>query len=77
MKGKRVLCLTVVLAAILPLAKVLAQTPPGRILGTVSDSTGALVPGATVTLKNDDTGIARTTETTDVLQTSVTTGSER
>src|SRR5688572_4006804 len=37
---------------------VLAQT--GRILGAVSDDTGAVVPGATVTITNDDTRIART-----------------
>jgi len=42
----------------------LAQVTTGTILGTVTDSTGAVVPGATVTLRNVETGISRT-ETAD------------
>jgi hypothetical protein len=34
------------------------------IEGTVSDPSGAVVPGASVTLKNEDTGATRSTETT-------------
>src|ERR1700685_3605282 len=41
-----------------------AQTFRGTILGTVTDSSGAAVAGATVTVKNIDTGLIRTTETT-------------
>jgi hypothetical protein len=37
-----------------------AQSTQGSILGTVKDSSGALVPGATITLTNTDTGIIRT-----------------
>ena len=40
-----------------------AQTFRGTILGTVTDASGANVPGATVTAHNTDTGLARTTET--------------
>ncbi|MGB8259362.1 MAG: carboxypeptidase regulatory-like domain-containing protein [Terracidiphilus sp.] len=40
----------------LPLA---AQSTFGAILGTVHDSSGALIPGAQVTLRNNDTGTAR------------------
>lgn len=40
-----------------------AQTFRGRITGTVSDATGAVVPGAKVTIRNVDTGLERTTET--------------
>jgi hypothetical protein len=37
-----------------------AQSDTGRVVGTVVDDTGALIPGATVTLTNLDTGIAQT-----------------
>jgi len=40
-----------------------AQTFRGTILGTVTDSSGAAVSGAKVTVKNADTGVERTTET--------------
>ena len=41
----------------------LAQVTTGTILGTVSDSTGAVIPGATVTVRNVETGITRTLST--------------
>src|SRR6266850_1353081 len=41
-----------------------AQTFRGTILGTVTDSSGLAVAGATVTVKNTDTGLLRTTQTT-------------
>ena len=37
-----------------------AQVTTGTISGTVSDSTGAVIPGATVNVRNTDTGISRT-----------------
>jgi Carboxypeptidase regulatory-like domain/TonB dependent receptor len=37
-----------------------AQLPTGAILGSVKDTTGASVPGATVTIRNIDTSISRT-----------------
>jgi outer membrane receptor protein involved in Fe transport len=40
-----------------------AQTFRGTILGTVTDPSGAVVAGATVTVKNLGTGLERTTET--------------
>ncbi len=40
-----------------------AQFDAATVLGTVIDATGARVPGATVTLKNADTGITATTVT--------------
>ena len=42
------------------------QTSRGTVTGTVSDPTGAVVPGATVELTNVATGIARTTTTNNV-----------
>ena len=41
-----------------------AQTFRGSILGTVTDSSGAALVGATVTAHNVDTGVDRITETT-------------
>ncbi len=41
-----------------------AQTFRGSILGTVTDSTGAAVVGAHVTVHNVDTGVDRSTDTT-------------
>lgn len=43
----------------------LAQTFRGTVLGTITDSTGAVVAGAKVTIKNVDTGVGRTTVTDD------------
>ena len=40
-----------------------AQTFRGGISGRVNDATGAVLPGVTVTVTNDATGIARTTTT--------------
>ncbi|HXY15690.1 MAG TPA: carboxypeptidase-like regulatory domain-containing protein, partial [Terriglobales bacterium] len=54
------LMLVSVLLTTIPL---LAQTFRGTILGTVTDVTGAWVTGATVKVKNVDTGLERTTQT--------------
>jgi hypothetical protein len=40
-----------------------AQTTNGLITGAITDSTGALVPGAQVTVVNQGTGVSRTTTT--------------
>lgn len=54
------------LALVITLAiSVAAQSTGGRILGTVTDPSGAVVPGATVTLVNEDTGASRTTHSDD------------
>jgi Carboxypeptidase regulatory-like domain/TonB dependent receptor len=42
-----------------------AQTFRGTILGTVTDTSGAAISGATVTVKNTDTGLLRTVTTGD------------
>src|SRR5262245_43626067 len=43
----------------------LAQTATSRITGTVTDASGALVPGAMVTAKNEATGVNYTQSTTE------------
>src|SRR5260370_11989671 len=43
----------------LALPLVLAQSDTGRIVGTVSDASGAVIPGGTVTVKNEKTGQSR------------------
>jgi len=42
-----------------------AQADQGRIVGTVTDANGGIVPGATVVIKNDRTGEERTATTND------------
>ena len=53
----------VMAAVFLLVAVVSAQTFRGTVLGTVTDSTGALVAGAKVSVKNINTGQERSTET--------------
>jgi hypothetical protein len=55
----RVILAFVLLAAI----SLSAQTFRGTILGTVTDPSGAVVAGATVSVKNAGTGLERTTQT--------------
>ncbi|MBI1750308.1 MAG: TonB-dependent receptor [Acidobacteria bacterium] len=51
------------LLALLLTPAVTAQTFRGTILGTVSDQSGAVVPGAKVKVRNVDTGLVRETQT--------------
>ncbi len=60
-RGVGVVALLFLLAAI----PVLAQIPTGTILGVVKDSSGAVVPGATVTILSPDIGLTRTVTTGD------------
>jgi len=54
-------CLAVL--ALLCGSRAQAQTFRGTVLGTVTDSTGAAIAGATVTVKNTGTGLTRTVTT--------------
>ena len=51
------------LAASLIPASLAAQAVTGTILGTVTDDTGAVLPGVTVTVTHTDTGLVRTAVT--------------
>ncbi|HEV8131977.1 MAG TPA: carboxypeptidase regulatory-like domain-containing protein, partial [Acidobacteriota bacterium] len=56
--GNCVMALVVLTLALLP-SVLRAQITTGTILGTVSDSSGAVIPGATVTASNLETGFER------------------
>ena len=45
------------------LPQALAQLPTATVLGTVKDASGAVVPGASVNVRNTETGLLRTAET--------------
>ena len=54
-----------VLAAILLLASATGWAQDSRISGTVTDSTGGIIPGVEVTVTNLDTGVSRQVVTDD------------
>src|SRR5438046_1801762 len=62
MRSRHVL-LALLLASLVTAAPstVFAQTETGRITGTVTDPSGLVVPGATITLTSTTTGAVRTT----------------
>lgn len=64
-RGLKALAFLVLALLLFPCANANAQTFRGTILGTVTDSSGAAVAGATVTIKNVDTGLTRTVTTSD------------
>ena len=65
--SRRIAVLTaLVLCSLLPLAPPAAaqsQVAGGEIEGTVRDEDGGVLPGATVTVLNQETGVSRTTQT--------------
>ncbi|MBM3745806.1 MAG: TonB-dependent receptor [Acidobacteria bacterium] len=63
MPTRRIALFAVVLAASAALA--LAQTGTSRIIGTVTDTSGAVVPNATVTVVNEATGVRQQQTTTE------------
>jgi hypothetical protein len=60
---RRLALLGAVLALLAMAGTAGAQTATGQITGTVRDTTGAVVPGATVTVHSDLTGMTRTATT--------------
>jgi carboxypeptidase family protein len=56
-------CTLVAFLALSAAAIAFGQAVTGAILGRVTDTTGAVVPGATVQIQNSDTGLSRTEQT--------------
>jgi carboxypeptidase family protein len=64
MKSSKMMCVPgVILGLLLFSAAVFAQGSYGRILGTVTDQTGAVLPGATVSVTDTERGLTRTLTT--------------
>ena len=51
------------LGVVLSAAPLSAQVVTGAITGRITDTTGAVIPGATVQVQNVETGLTRSTET--------------
>jgi Carboxypeptidase regulatory-like domain len=63
-----VLFLMACLLILLPIQSFSQTLTTGDITGYVQDATGAVVPGATVTVKSADTGEVRTTQSNEAGQ---------
>jgi hypothetical protein len=57
--------LWVVVLVTIGTGNMLAQIDAGRVTGTVTDQSGAVVNGAKITLTNNDTGVSATKITAD------------
>ena len=60
---RRTLCFTMMVSVVLGCSSLWAQKFTGDIRGTVTDPTGAVITGATVTAINTQTGLNRTATT--------------
>lgn len=65
LKLMRLNCMAVLILFMFCAINVYGQTGSSNITGTVRDTTGSVVPGATVTAKNEATGITSNQTTTD------------
>src|SRR5215472_14051889 len=61
--SKTIVVVLLAVALLLPVS-LLAQVDTGGVTGTVTDPTGAIVPGAKITLTNNATSVAETTVST-------------
>src|SRR5438876_114205 len=57
------IAMVVLVATVLGVVSVAAQYTTASLGGTVADPAGAMVPGAEVTVQNEDTGLTRTVTT--------------
>ena len=62
MKKRAVLTMALIMMSTLPSA-LLSQSFRGTILGTVRDSSGAVLPGVAITVTNSGTNQSRTADT--------------
>jgi len=60
MMSRRLSLLLLLVLSVTPFTALDAQTFRGGIQGTITDSTGAAIPDALVTVKSQDTGLVRT-----------------
>src|SRR5678809_926862 len=63
MRTKPFVCLALLLATVIFLTPAIAQSIFGTILGTVTDPSGAVMPGVTVTVTNQGENISRDVKT--------------
>ena len=54
------LALLAVVVLLIPASHLIAQSDTGRVTGTVADTTGAAIPGATITVTNTGTNATQT-----------------
>jgi hypothetical protein len=62
---RRVALVVIALVALAAVAPVLGQDARGRIQGLIADTTGGVLPGVSLTLANDATGVTATRESSD------------
>ncbi|MCB1019976.1 MAG: carboxypeptidase regulatory-like domain-containing protein, partial [Acidobacteria bacterium] len=58
-------CTALAVFAFLSLTSLMAQRDMGTLLGTVTDASGAVIPGATITITEDATGLQYTLQSDD------------
>src|SRR5262245_13008035 len=58
---KKRLCIAALLLGVVLNASGFSQSSNGTVSGIVQDPSGALIPGVTITLKNNGTGVVNTT----------------
>lgn len=61
--ANRLLAVGTIVIGVIVVQSVVAQLPTASVLGVAKDGTGAVVPGATLTARNTETGQARTSVT--------------